>query len=406
MVASRQRRDGRRARLGVYADTIYSASTIDGMSRFAADPIDFAFVLFVSELRHHVDSVHLFGRSREVPAVSEELLLASDVQIVGLPDYGSLTRFGEVARALTGTVLRFWRGLQLVDIVWVFGPHPFGVVLVVLAAMRRKAIVLGVRQDTLMYFRARAGRRRSSALAGVWAMDWLYRVFARRVKATVVGAEIARRYGAERTNVLNMTVSPVRLRDLQLDESETKSYEDTIEILTVGRVEPEKNPLLLVQALGDLDEHEPGRYRLAWVGTGQLTDQVRKRAADLGLSERIDLVGFVPFGPRLLDLYRKAHVFVHVAVTEGLPQVIVEAFACGVPVVATDVGGVRQLVKEGRTGLIVPPHDAEAVAAAVRRIVADHRLRSGCIEGGATVAQAATLEDEAGRVARFIVAGP
>jgi glycosyltransferase involved in cell wall biosynthesis len=62
--------------------------------------------------------------------------------------------------------------------------------------------------------------------------------------------------------------------------------------------------------------------------------------------------------------------------SEGLPTAIVEAMACGLPVVATDVGGVRELVHDGATGYVVPPRDPSAIATAVSRLLSDADLRS------------------------------
>src|ERR671934_31119 len=103
-----------------------------------------------------------------------------------------------------------------------------------------------------------------------------------------------------------------------------------------------------LEALHRLDAEQPGRFRLTWAGRGDLEEEVRATASELGLDERLELAGYVPFGPRLLELYRSAHVFVHVSVTEGVPQVLVEALASGTVVVATEVGGVADLLDGGR----------------------------------------------------------
>ena len=150
-----------------------------------------------------------------------------------------------------------------------------------------------------------------------------------------------------------------------------RDWEGEITLLTVGRVDREKNPLLLVECMAAMDQAEPGRYRLQWVGDGPLVEAVRERAATLGVESRIDQLGHVPFGPRLLELYRRAHVFVHVSLTEGTPQVLVEALASGTPVIATDVGGVRRALDGGRAGVLVPPGDRDALAGAIGRMCAD-----------------------------------
>jgi glycosyltransferase involved in cell wall biosynthesis len=133
---------------------------------------------------------------------------------------------------------------------------------------------------------------------------------------------------------------------------------------------------------------------------------IRQRAAELGVDDRIDLIGFVPFGPDLLDLYRRAHAFVHVSMTEGVPKVLVEALGCATPIVATDVGGVRDVLDDGRAGLLVPPADLDALVGAIRLICSDAELREGLVVRGLELARELTLETQTQRVAGFIAGEP
>jgi glycosyltransferase involved in cell wall biosynthesis len=88
--------------------------------------------------------------------------------------------------------------------------------------------------------------------------------------------------------------------------------------------------------------------------------------------------------------------------TEGVPQVLFEAFAAGMPVVATDVGGVRAAV--GDAALLVGPGDAAAAAGALERVVGDARLRAALVRAGRERVRTHTLEAEAHRTARFLSA--
>ena len=326
-----------------------------------------------------------------------------DVDLIELPHYRSLREIRQFARASPATIWALWRALRHIDAVWVFGPHPFALVLVLLAAIRKKRVVLGVRQDTVAYFRGRLPSGRwSPVLLLAYALDASYRALASSVKTTVVGGEIARRYG-DRASVLPMTVSVVRAVDV-VDSAPPRDWAGTIDLLTVGRIEPEKNPLLLIEALAALERQQPGRFRLTWLGDGQLRESVWRRAVELQVSHIVDLRGFIPFGPELLGAYQSAHIFVHVSLTEGVPQVLMEAFASGTPVVATDVGGVRAALEDGGAGLLVPPSDSSAVVHAISALADDTELRDRLVLRGLAIARAHTRETEAARVARFIQA--
>jgi glycosyltransferase involved in cell wall biosynthesis len=108
----------------------------------------------------------------------------------------------------------------------------------------------------------------------------------------------------------------------------------------------------------------------------------------------------VPLDGGLVDLYRDSHALLHVSWTEGLPQVLFEAFAAGLPVVATDVGGIREAV--GEAVALVPPGDPAAAAAALRRVADDDAYRVGLIERGLELARSHTIDSETGRVAAFL----
>jgi len=171
-------------------------------------------------------------------------------------------------------------------------------------------------------------------------------------------------------------------------------------LLTSSSEGPEEEPEMLLKALTRLEERTPGRSRLTIVGDGQLENELRAEAKRFG--DAVRFRGHVPNGPELFELYRASDVFVHVARTEGLPQVLTEAQAAGLPIVATDVGGVRAGLGDGAEALLVPPNDPEALTAAITRVASDRDLRAVFRELGLARARTLTLERQAARVAAFI----
>lgn len=137
----------------------------------------------------------------------------------------------------------------------------------------------------------------------------------------------------------------------------------------VARLAAPKQPLVAVEAIGRLGP-SAGRPapHLVLVGDGPLQDEVRRRSAELGCAERVHLLGA---RTDVADLAPDLDVAVLASATEGLPRWLVEAMAAGVPVVASAVGGVPELITDGHDGLLVAPSDPGAMAAAVARSLAD-----------------------------------
>ncbi len=384
-------------RLGIYVDDVYRVAGGPG----SLITVDRAFLLFACKVGARFDACLLFGRALH-SSEPADYVLPPEVRLVELPHYRDLTRLREVLAAAPRTVAAMWRGLRCVDTVWVFGPHVFALVLVSLALLRRKRVVLGVRQDTMGYHRSRLPSGRwSTSLWLVWAMDRSYRLLSRRLSVTVVGSDVARQYGGARPSLLEMTVSLIGTADV-VARPVSHDWSSRVRLLTVGRVDKEKNPLLLVNVLGRLEGRQPGRYALTWVGRGPLEQAVAERVIALGLTDSVELRGYVPFGPELLKLYREAHAFDHVSRTEGLPQTLIEAMASGIPIVATAVGGVSSLLGEGAAGLLVSPDNEAAVVEAILRLSDDARLRVRLAECALLVVRRHTFEQEVSRVAGFV----
>jgi glycosyltransferase involved in cell wall biosynthesis len=137
-------------------------------------------------------------------------------------------------------------------------------------------------------------------------------------------------------------------------------------ILTVGRLVPEKGAPVLVDAVARLRGAGIPAV-LTVVGAGPLTDQLSEQVRARGLTDVVCLAG--PVGQEALpDLYRAADVFCLPSFAEGLPVVLMEAMACGRPVVTTAIAGIPELVVHGSTGLVVPAGRADLIADALAEI--------------------------------------
>lgn len=161
-------------------------------------------------------------------------------------------------------------------------------------------------------------------------------------------------------------------------------------LLGVGRMATKKGFQVLMEILPALLGEHP-ELRVVLAGGGDLLDRFREAARPWG--DRVHLPGPV-LRDTLPDLYRAADLFVLPAVhdgkgnVDGLPNVILEAMASGLPVVASGISGIPLAVEDGRTGRLVPERDPEALLGALRELLADPVRRRGMGERGRHKAEA------------------
>jgi glycogen synthase len=143
-------------------------------------------------------------------------------------------------------------------------------------------------------------------------------------------------------------------------------------LLAVGRLTAQKGVDVLLDALA-----RPGLEGavLDVVGDGDWRGRLEAQAGRLGLTGRVNFPGWRD-RDALAAVYRAADVFVLPSRDEGMPNVLLEAMASGLPAVASRVAGAEDLVADGETGFLVPPDDPEALATALRRLIGDPALRA------------------------------
>jgi glycosyltransferase involved in cell wall biosynthesis len=161
---------------------------------------------------------------------------------------------------------------------------------------------------------------------------------------------------------------------------------DGATVVSVGRLERQKGFDVLLDALTQVP-----MGRLLLIGDGRQRRALEERAHRLGLADRVRLTGWVE-NPRTLMV--EADVFALPSRFEGFPLSVVEAMLAGLPVVAADVGSVREAVIHDQTGLLIDPDDADSLAAALRRLLTDESERRRFGQAGRELALARFVADD------------
>lgn len=196
-----------------------------------------------------------------------------------------------------------------------------------------------------------------------------------------VSGEIAahlrrRRGGRAKVEVLYLGIGdPPRVgRDRATVRAELGLRDDERLVVTASRLAPQKALPVMFEALAAVGTP----FVLAILGTGPQEDELRRAAAEHGIAERVRWLGF---RPDVADYIAAGDAFCLSSVWEGVPLAAQEAILLGVPIVATAVGGMPELVEDAVTGRLVPPRDPAALAAALRQVLASDALRKTFADG-------------------------
>jgi colanic acid/amylovoran biosynthesis glycosyltransferase len=161
---------------------------------------------------------------------------------------------------------------------------------------------------------------------------------------------------------------------VDLERFKLKPYQDDnkFTILFVGRLDPIKGLTVLLEAIKNL-ANSGVDCRLDIVGDGPMNEILLKKVAEMGLTEKVIFNGAIG-QEEIVDHYDRAQVLVISSFMEGIPVVLMEAMAKGLAVVATNVGGITELVENGLNGLVVPTSSVDDLFHALKRLADDHEL--------------------------------
>lgn len=224
------------------------------------------------------------------------------------------------------------------------------------AALARVPVRIGSRRDILLPQRS-AGQHR--------LQRWVYRLAHRVVANAKAGGDQLVREGVDRAAV---ALIPNGVDLAQYSPAPARAARRVV--TTVANLRAEKGHDVLLRAAALVGRECPdARFQL--VGAGPMREALEQDAARLGVNGVVSFLGHREDVPALLH---ESDLFVLPSRTEAFPNGIVEAMAAGLPVVASDVGGVPELVAADRTGILVPPGDPEALAAAILRLMREPEM--------------------------------
>jgi glycosyltransferase involved in cell wall biosynthesis len=358
---------------------------------------------------HLIASAFVGGPEKQILEVSSRLVRAGWTVIVGsFRENRPFVPIIEAARAQGF-------GTFMVDTRSPFNPGSVGQLRRFLEQHRIELLITHGYKSNMVGYAAARGTSfvQVPIVRGYTAEDWKVRLYER------LDRRLLRRFGlvlcvsegtkrrmighgldSEHIRVLHNAVDPghaVKPIDLR---TEFHLPPETRVLVAAGRLSPEKGHRDLVDAVCRLKAVQPPIHLLI-LGSGKEEPRLRRQIRDGGLEDRVHLAGFRDDVPCYLA---GADLVVNPSLTEGLPNVLLEALAVGAPVVATDVGGTGELIIPQQTGWLVPPGSAVAMAEAI-----DHALshpaqaREMAERGRRLVSRSFSFSSQAAQLASLLV---
>lgn len=356
-----------------------------------------SFGRYVDSLAPYFDEIVLSVPVFDVPPPAGSRLRAANVRLAPLPYFPGPRQFYPM---LPWIYRRLASWVAECDVIHLRVPSPAAIFAFRLARAARKPVfllVVGDYQALLPYLPYR-GLKQMLFGRYVAFEEWALRYMTTRVLTFANGAALRDKHQGQGARVFETKTTTLSLQDLATRGDTCVST--PIRLLTVSRIDPRKGLRVLPAAVAELvsgghdvtlDLIGP---TIGLIGDDE-RDHIAAEALRLGVGDRVGLRGLVPLDA-LLPLYQGYDAFVlPTQPGEGVPRVLMEAMAAGMPVITTNVSGIASLIRHGDNGWLMPDSSTASVVAAVRALLADPALRRRLIDGGYRTARAHTLERQA-----------
>lgn len=207
--------------------------------------------------------------------------------------------------------------------------------------------------------------------------DFLRRLAYRNAKVCIAASSAIRKY-FEKIGVKNVEVIPNGIDLKRFEGLESKPHRGFM-VITVARLEKVKGVNFLIGALAGADLRGRSDIQLWIIGDGSERKNLENLVGELHLEEKVKFLGQIP-NEKIPEYLALADCFVLPSLREGFGIAILEAMAAKVPVIGTNVGGINDIVKDGKAGILVDPGNSEAIAKAILKIYGQPEVKERLIK--------------------------
>ncbi len=363
-----------------------------------------SFARYVDSLAPYFDEIVLSVPVFDQPPASGSRVRSANVRLAALPYFPGPRQFYPMLPRLHRR-LRAW--VEQCDVIHLRVPSPAAIFAFRIAQRMGKPVFLLVVGDyeALLPHLPYKGIKK---LLFSWYVAFEERALRRMTTQALTfanGAALREKHEAQGATVFETKTTTLNLSDVGTREDTCQS--SPVRLLTVSRIDPRKGLRVLPETVAELVRAGLD-VTLDIVGPtiGLIGDDeqaaIAADAARLRVADRVRLKGVVPLD-RLIAMYRDYDLFVlPTRPGEGVPRVLMEAMANGLPVITTRVSGLGSLVTHGQTGFVIDDGTPGAVARAVRLLIEQPAVRRELIAGGYKTARAHSLERQAAEMMRIV----
>jgi len=368
------------------------------------------FLLFALQIAKHFDNTGFFcvpfssqkGMSDDIKYHSIPQV-PHNIDIIECRPYGSLFDFfKKLPVSLLMDFNKYRRTVKKADAVMLRLPAPSCTIAFPMARLYGKAIVTYYASDirtVVMSGSKYEGVMKPIARTAARMVFRLYKYFVDNSDSAIfLSRELMDMHNQPRSHYAFPSL--VREEDVVFRKGAIGGKAET-GLVYAGRLSHEKGIEYLVKAVSLL-KREGVNVRLTLCGTGPWRDRLESLAAETGTEDRVEFPGYIEDHESLGKIFLENDIFVLPSLSETTGKVMLEAMAKGMAIVATNIGGIPDVVTHGENGLLVREKSEEELARAIRSVIEDHELHRKLVHNGYEFAEKHTDKSQAEKIARII----
>lgn len=274
----------------------------------------------------------------------------------------------------------FKKSSDKADIYWIKHPQPFSYILYFFAKKNKKRIffqISGDVEEEISRGTKYQGPIRLIALVIVKLENILLKKIFLNLTVFIQSQALYGKFSKSAKKPIKIIPSSLRHNDFYFRKDTCLNH--TILLLFVGNLNHEKNIVSLIKAFRIVKDCNIS-VKLQIIGDGPEKTKLRNLTKKLNIENDVFFYGHLSYAEICKNYYKKSDILILPSISEGTPRVILEAMARSLPVIATRVGGIPDLIEHKITGLLCDPNDVIAISDNIRQMILDHELRKNVIK--------------------------